>query len=220
MPNGGRSVLSVRGLEVTYARDDWSFRYPDFSVEAGACLGISGYTGCGKTTLLNALFQPSFQGIRQYREALLLGKDLRSFGHGISRIVSYMPQYAQDGLNPMLTAGEQMCAVLNGNELSLSDFEIETALKSVDLDSAALHLYPHQMSGGMKQRFVLVLAYLKRPSLMVLDEPSSAIDALTLGSILAFLKGVKSAGTALLIVSHDIGFMKHLVDASISLECC
>ena len=218
MPSTNHNILNVSGLSVQYIQGGRSFDYPDFAIDSGACLGISGSTGCGKTTMLNALFQPSFTGIYDYQKALLAGKDLRSLDHEVSRIVSYMPQFAQDGLNPMLTAGEQARAVLTGNEISLSDSEIETALRSIDLDSAVLRLYPHQMSGGMKQRFVMMLAYLKRPSLMVLDEPSSAIDALTLGSILSFLQKIKSDGMALLVVSHDLGFIKHLADISISIE--
>ena len=215
-----QAVLRVIGLEVAYPRSSKRFVYPDIAIAQGRCVCISGSTGCGKTTLLNSLFQPLFQGSVGYSEVLLLGQDIRLYGPGIYRVMSYMPQYAQDGLNPVMTASAQLQTVLNGNRLALNPSEIEQALARLGLKPDILKLYPHQMSGGMKQRLVLMMAYLKKPALMVLDEPSSAIDALTLRFMLDFLKSIKSEGIALMIVSHDLGFTRHIADASITLETC
>ena len=220
MASASQAVLTVSGLEVSYLRSPKRFAYPDITVERGQCVCISGSTGCGKTTLLNSLFQPAFRGEVNYKEARLLVKDVRSYGPAIYRVMSYMPQYAQDGLNPMMDVGAQIQAVLEGNGLELSSPELEKNLGRLGLNPDILKLFPHQMSGGMKQRLVLLMAYLKKAALMVLDEPSSAIDALTLRSMLDFLKEIKSEGIALVIVSHDLGFTRHIADISIMLESC
>ena len=213
-------MLTVRELRVEYARASKRFAYPDIQIGCGECVCLSGSTGCGKTTLLNALFQPSFPGTLDYKEATLMGHDLKSFRGGIFGTISYMPQYAQDGLNPAMTVRKQIEAVAAGNSLELVQSEIKTKLSALGLEPTVLNLYPHQMSGGMKQRVALLLAHLKKPELMVLDEPSSAIDALTLRSMLDYLFDIKREGAGLLIVSHDLGFTRHIADVSISLEAC
>jgi ABC-type glutathione transport system ATPase component len=212
------AVLSVKGLRLFYSGASRCFQYPDISVNKGQCTSISGSIGCGKTTLLNALFRPDFPGRIECREALLSGQNIWKLGDKLYRFVSYMPQYSQDGLNPVISAGKQVQAVIAGNHLIISQGEISQLLKKLELETAILDLYPHQMSGGMKQRLVLLLAFLKNPMLMVLDEPSSAIDALTLKVILDFLEAAKSGGISLLIVSHDTGFTRHIADNSILLE--
>jgi ABC-type glutathione transport system ATPase component len=211
-------VLKVSGLHLSYSGNNSSFSYPEFEVLPGECLSISGSTGCGKTSLLNALFQPSFPGKVEYKNALLSGKDIRSYGNQLYKVISYMPQFSQNGLNPMLTIEKQIQAVLTGNGVVILSSELDSLLIKMKLESRVLRLFPHQMSGGMKQRLVLLLSYLKKPSLMVLDEPTSAIDALTLKVILDFLQDVKGSGTSLLIVSHDTGFTRYIADNSIDLE--
>jgi ABC-type glutathione transport system ATPase component len=212
------TLLSVKGLRLNYSGNSRCFNYPDISVSKGLCTSISGSVGCGKTTLLNALFHLSFPGRIECQEALLLEKRIWEFGDELYRVVSYMPQYSQDGLNPVITIGRQVHAVLTGNNQTISQEEMQQWLQKLGLEPGILNLYPYQMSGGMKQRLVLLLAYLKKPSLMVLDEPSSAIDALTLKVILDFLIAVKSSGIALLIVSHDTGFTRYIADNSVILE--
>ncbi len=218
MNNQAVPVFILREARVEYARSSKKFTYPDIKIKGGECVCISGPTGCGKTTLLNALFQPSFPGKVTYKEASVSGQDLKSFSKGIFGTTSYMPQYAQDGLNPAMTVVKQIEAVMTGNNLKLSQDEINTKLAALNLEPSVLKLYPHQMSGGMKQRLALMLAHLKKPVLMVLDEPSSAIDALTLRCMLDYLIAAKLGGAGLLIVSHDLGFTRHIADVSVSLE--
>ena len=204
-------ILCVRGLNVAY-NDAMRFSYPDIIIRAGECVAVTGQIGCGKTTLLNALFDPAFPARVSYTEALLLGRDLRSYGNSLFREISYMPQYAQDGLNPLLTAGEQVEAVARDNGLELSRAELGMRLACLKLERAVMTRFPYQLSAGIKQRLVLLMSVIKRPRLLALDEPSSAIDALTLGAMLEFLKEVKAGGVGLLMVSHDAGFIRHIAD--------
>ena len=218
-PSPPHPLLDVRDLMVTYD-DARYFRYPDLIVHDGQCVAVTGPTGCGKTTLLNALFEPGFSARVRHTEALLLGRALRSYGNSLFREISYMPQYAQDGLNPLITVGAQVEAVVRDNGLELSPAELDAQLSCLRLEGSVMTRFPHQLSGGMKQRIVLLMSVIKHPRLLVLDEPSSAIDALTLGIMLDFLKEAKAEDMGLLMVSHDAGFIRHIADVNIKLSEC
>lgn len=207
-------ILSVEALTAYYeGKNSKKFYYPDFAIGKGRCLCIKGDTGCGKTTLLKALFKKNFEGKADYKSAQLMGKDIRSYGRDIYRVVSFMPQFSQNALNPSLT--------VEGHGKDVPGYNREGFLEmlaSLKLDEDVMNKYPYELSGGMKQRIVMLLGFLKNPSLYVMDEPSTAIDALTLKLISDFLRRMKEKGISILMVTHDFGFSKHIADEHIILQ--
>jgi ABC-type glutathione transport system ATPase component len=194
------------------------FQYPLIQVEKGECLGIVGQTGCGKTTLLNALFQPRFPGEVSYRRAEILGRDRNSIpAHELYSRISYLPQYAQNAFNPSLTAGNHFRHVQRS--LQIVEENIWHAwMEELKLSPQVLEYFPYQLSGGMKQRLALLLGFLKRPALYILDEPSSGVDAVTMKIILDFLRRRKEEGVTFLMVSHDLGLVSNFSDRALILE--
>ncbi|WP_350344609.1 ATP-binding cassette domain-containing protein [Proteinivorax tanatarense] len=212
-------MLEVKGLEASYDNSITYYKYPDFTLDKGKCLAIVGSTGCGKTTLLNSLFNPFFVGRAKYKHFLLLEKDISSYMNNIFNVVSFIPQFSQNALNPCLTISDHI------KHMKTKDYNIDNLFKrsmkmlgQLKLEQDVIKKYPHQLSGGMKQRLILMLGFLKQPELVVLDEPSTAIDGITLKVILDFLKTKKTDGISMLIVTHDLGFVKLIADDVMNLD--
>ncbi len=204
-------ILELREFKARYKAQTAWFDYPDLELEKGRCLALLGKTGCGKTTLLNALFQYPFSGEVIYEKAEILGNDWRNWGMERYKFISYMPQYAQSGLNPALTIGEQIdmikrCCSAHTGERQQSYFE------ELELTKEVTKHYPFEISGGMKQRVALLIGFIKKPALFVLDEPSSALDYITLRKTMDFLRRRKEEGCAILMVSHQKGFAAGIAD--------
>ena len=209
-------VLKLINYKAKYKDEDSWFSYPNIDIEEGHCLSILGKSGIGKTTLINSLFGLNFQGIRKYDKALFLRKDLNYWGDEKYSYISYMPQFAQDGLNPSKTIGQQIDFVKFNNG-SLEDGKINLILQELGLEEDIKKLYPFQISGGMKQRVVLLLSFIKQPKLLILDEPTSALDYFTSAHIMEFLLKRKAEGVSLLMISHDRSFTNRLADEIIVL---
>ncbi|SDL01540.1 ATP-binding cassette domain-containing protein [Natronincola ferrireducens] len=211
------SVLEVKGLTISYKADTTCYRYPELKLNEGECLVIMGKTGTGKTTLLNALFGLAFPGNIIYEKANLLGDDIVKAKKNMYNFISYMPQFSQSALNPCLTIRRHIEDVEKSCPSPTNNNYIQM-LEELKLEADVLDKFPHQLSGGMKQRIVMLLALLKKPKLLVLDEPSTAIDAITLKIILNMLQEKKKEGIAMLMVSHDLGFVVHLADNILKLD--
>jgi len=204
-------IMELRKFKVRYGDNATWFNYPDIELEKGGCFVLMGKTGCGKTTLLNALFKHSFSGEVVYEKAKIVGNDWSEWGKNRYKFISYMPQYAQSGLNPSLTIGEQIdlvkrCCGVRSDERQQSYFE------ELGLRKEMTKRYPFEISGGMKQRIALLMGFIKKPQLFVLDEPSSALDYITLRKTVDFLKRRKEEGCAILMVSHHRGFAAGIAD--------
>lgn len=210
-------ILEVKGLQVRYRDDERIYSYPPIVIERGKCLCIMGSTGCGKTTFLNSLFSLRSNYVFVYQRANLLGKDIFSYGKDLYKIISYAPQFSQSSLNPSITVMEHIRDVKSQLKSKDQDEDYNLLLKSLKLDPNILSKFPHQLSGGMKQRLVILLGFLKKPQLFVFDEPSTAIDPITLSIVLDFLKEKKEEGVSMLMVSHDLGFVRHIGDQVIVL---
>lgn len=206
-------MLVLEGARVQYPH--LTLRYPDLHIAAGEFVGISGASGCGKTSLLEALVGRDFQGEFSCERALLVGRDIRMLGEAKYRLLSYCPQFAQNALNPKLTMRQHLQLTLKGNGLSYDPDQIEALLERLRLPVTLLDHYPAMLSGGQKQRFVLFLCAVKQPEMLILDEPSSALDVITLRDIVSFLTDLRGK-TTIIMVSHSQQLLSKAVDQIIS----
>jgi oligopeptide/dipeptide ABC transporter ATP-binding protein len=221
------TVLSVRDLSVAYATDAGPVVAVDrvsFELGSREFLAIVGESGCGKSTLLYAIArllgapmageiiggQVLFQG----RDLVLLkDEELRSVRW---RNLSVVMQSAMNALNPVLTVAEQMRDACQAHS-KMSKAEIEArsreVLRLVSIDPVHLHSYPHQLSGGMRQRAMIAMALLFTPDLVIMDEPTSALDVVAQRSLMVQIKELQEQlGFAVIFVTHDMSLVRHFSD--------
>jgi peptide/nickel transport system ATP-binding protein len=193
-----------------------------FSLGQGEFLGIVGESGCGKSTLLYAIAQllnpPAsivagavrFRG----RDMVALGED--ELRHWRWRECSVVMQSAMNALNPVLTVGAQLRDALEAHE-DLSPRRIRErsaeVMRLVGIDAVHLKSYPHQLSGGMRQRAMIAMALLFTPELVIMDEPTSALDVVAQRSLMLQIKDLqRRLGFAVLFVTHDMSLVSHFSD--------
>jgi peptide/nickel transport system ATP-binding protein/peptide/nickel transport system permease protein len=220
-------ILEVRGLTVAYASDDGpvvAVDHVDFDVGRGEFLGIVGESGCGKSTLLYAitrLLGPPFAGEIMDGEIVFQGRDMVALGerrlrHIRWREYSVVMQSAMNALNPVLTVAAQMRDACKAHS-NMSAKEIEErskeVLRLVSIDPIHLNSYPHQLSGGMRQRAMIAMALLFTPELIVMDEPTSALDVVGQRSLMVQIKELQQRlGFAVVFVTHDMSLVSHFSD--------
>ncbi|UTL93717.1 dipeptide ABC transporter ATP-binding protein [Pseudomonas fluorescens] len=220
-----RDVLQVHDLRVELAGEVDVLANVSFSLAAGEIVGLVGESGSGKTTLATALLRHARQGARIVAghievagQALLelQGEALRLARGGL---VGYVAQDPATALNPALRIGTLLRETLLAHEPMLDrgsvDRRIGDTLVDVGLpnDQGFLRRFPHQLSGGQQQRVMLALAFVLRPRLIVLDEPTTALDVTTQAHVLATLKRLcRSQDVAALYVTHDLAVVRDLVD--------
>lgn len=223
----GHSRVDTQVLQVTDLRVELPGRVDvlsgvSFSVAAGEILGLVGESGSGKTTLATALLAHARSGARIVQGRVevagqplleLQGEDLR---HARGSLIGYVAQDPATALNPALRIGALLRETLAAHQVGSGSYHrIEETLRDVGLpdDREFLRRFPHQLSGGQQQRVMLALAFVLRPRLIVLDEPTTALDVTTQAHILATLRRLcKSQGVAAVYVSHDLAVIKDLVD--------
>jgi peptide/nickel transport system ATP-binding protein len=194
-----------------------------FSVRAGEVLGLVGESGSGKTTVALALLGHARKGLRiAAGQVLLDGIDLLALSHADLRAargarVSYVPQDPSAALNPTLRIGTQLREALNVHQGVTADTEgrVAEVMGEVHLEATAdlLRRYPHQLSGGQQQRVALAMAFACRPSLIVLDEPTTGLDVSTQRHVLETVRSLCGThGVAAVYVSHDLAVVSGLAD--------
>ena len=219
------TLLDIKNLSVTYRGGARELRAVDgvsFSIAEGEVLGLAGESGCGKSTVANAimrLLKPPTEITAdalhfEQRDLLALeGRKLRSFRW---REIAMVFQSAMNSLNPVLTVGEQLADVFTTHErLGRREARDRSAdlLRLVDIDPGRLKAYPHQLSGGMRQRVVIAMAVALRPKLLIMDEPTTALDVVVQQEIMAQIKGLqRQFGFSVLFISHDMSLMVELSD--------
>ncbi len=208
-------MLHLKDYRVIYPNTP-ALHYREIHVRKGETVGLFGPSGCGKTSLLESLFSVEFAGRTEYSLALLDGKPIPGPGAELYRTVSYCPQFSQAALNPKMTIQEHLHVMLEGNGIKEDLDEIREMLWRLKLDEALLKRRPGGLSGGQQQRMVLLLCAMKRPRLMVLDEPSSAIDLITQKDIVTFLEGFKGR-CSVLMVAHSRPLLERLCETMIEL---
>ncbi|MDX6598996.1 MAG: peptide/nickel transport system ATP-binding protein ddpF [Gaiellales bacterium] len=220
------SVLAVRGLTVTVRGTSIEVVRPvDLDVDAGQILGIVGESGSGKTTFGLALLGYSRRGLQIGSGSVRVGdlEVLRLSAHGLRLArggsISYVPQDPAAALNPALTIGKHLRETLDAHGYGSSEPErderVREAMREVMLPDTPAYLrrYPHQLSGGQQQRVVLAIAFACRPSVIVLDEPTTGLDVTTQAHVLATVRDLaKSHGVAAIYVTHDLAVVSSLAD--------
>jgi ABC-type glutathione transport system ATPase component len=206
------SLCVARGLGVTYASLKGEVRAlsgVDLTVERATICGVIGASGSGKTTLGLALAGLLPEDARLEGELTLAGHPItrrEDFDPLRGRVVTYIPQEPGLALNPVLRAVTQVrdaarCALGLGR--AEADDRARKALAEAGLASKALQeAYPHELSGGQRQRVLLARAFLLCSQLVVADEPTSALDAVTQRGILRLFWELKTAGSAVLFITH------------------
>ena len=218
-------VLRVSDLRVELAGQVDVLADVSFSLAAGEIVGLVGESGSGKTTLATALLCHARQGARITggRMAVagqavleLEGEALRLARGGL---VGYVAQDPATALNPALRIGALLRETVLAHQPRLTTDALQQRINEtlVDVglpdDPAFLRRFPHQLSGGQQQRVMLALAFVLRPKLIVLDEPTTALDVTTQAHVLETLKGLcRGHGVAALYVTHDLAVVRDLVD--------
>ena len=218
-------LLKVTDLCVDYITETADVRAVDrvsFTVEPGEFLGIVGESGCGKTTLLFGVAQLlTPPGEVTGGDVIFRGHDMVRLGESELRHMRWLDysvvmQSAMNALNPMLSIGAQFKDTLRAHGTSAAD-EIrrrsEEVLKLVGIDAAHLQSYPHQLSGGMRQRAMIAMALLFTPQLVIMDEPTSALDVVAQRSLMTKIKELQqSLGFAVIFVTHDMSVVSRYSD--------
>ena len=221
------NILEVRGLSVAYASDEGpvvAVDDVDFDLAPGEFLGIVGESGCGKSTLLYAiarLLGAPHAGEITAGRVLFKGRDMvtlteRELRHIRWRDYSVVMQSAMNALNPVLTVAAQMEDACKAHS-DMSSRQIEArskeVLRLVSIDPVHLHSYPHQLSGGMRQRAMIAMALLFTPELVIMDEPTSALDVVGQRSLMVQIKELQEQlGFAVIFVTHDMSLVSHFSD--------
>ena len=221
------TVLRVEDLSVAYATDAGpviAVDHVDFEVGRGEFLAIVGESGCGKSTLLYAiarLLGSPLPGEIVGGRVLFQGRDLVLMDDSQLRRVrwrdlSVVMQSAMNALNPVLTIAEQMRDACKAHsDMSKSEIEARSreVLRLVSIDPVHLHSYPHQLSGGMRQRAMIAMALLFTPDLVIMDEPTSALDVVAQRSLMMQIKQLQEKlGFAVVFVTHDMSLVRHFSD--------
>jgi peptide/nickel transport system ATP-binding protein len=198
----------------------------NLEVRPGEILGLVGESGCGKSTLAVAalgLFEPPLCRISGSVNLTLPDgrtEDLLSIPEGRLRQlrwrhVAYIPQGSMSALNPVLKIRQQMTDTLVGHGMTMKD-ALEASRKALaftNLDPGVLERYPHELSGGMMQRVAIAAAVSMGPSLLIADEPTTALDVVTQRLILQELERIRQElGTTIIVITHDMGVIAQVVD--------
>ncbi len=226
-PTGG-PLLKVKDLTVTFQRrGETPFTAVDavsFEVRAGQTLGLVGESGCGKSvTSLAIMGLLPKRGNVITGEALYEGTDLLTLSEAQmrdrrGRDIAMIFQDPLSSLNPVIPIGVQVTEVLERHKGMKRKAAMPLARDLLDRvgipdPNARLHNYPHQMSGGMRQRALIAMALACEPRLLIADEPTTALDVTIQAQILALLKElVTDTGTALIMITHDLGVVAGLCD--------
>ncbi len=217
-------VLNIKKLTVGY---NWegglSTVVNDFnlSVDQGIIFGIAGESGSGKSTLAQAMFNSlKYPGEIIGGEVIYNGQDLLKMPKNKLRRIrgvemSFIPQAAMNALNPVKRIGDQFddIFIAHGIDPDISSSKIDEVLALVRLNKDVLKNYPHELSGGMKQRVVIAMALVLSPQLVILDEPTTGLDVLVEHDILVDLKNIqRKRQFTMIIITHDLSILYEISD--------
>ena len=221
-----KNVLEVKDLVVQYETEDalvHAVNGISMRIEQGKALGFVGETGAGKTTTALAILRliQSPPGRIVSGEIVLEGKDVLAMSQHELRAmrgndVSMIFQDPMTSLNPVLTVGEQIAEVIHVHQNVGKATAMEKAkemLEIVGIPGTRAGEYPHQFSGGMKQRVVIAIALACEPKLLIADEPTTALDVTIQAQVLDLMRRLRDQyGTSMLMITHDLGIVSEICD--------
>lgn len=227
--NQGDVILEVKGLKTSFFTEDGVVNAVDdvsFQVKSGRTLGIVGESGCGKSvtslSIMRLIPNPPGKiigGEVLYKGSDLLKKDVSEMRSIRGNEISMIFQEPMTSLNPVFTIGNQIEETLAIHQKQLGRSERRSRaiemLKIVGIPSAESRIddYPHQLSGGMRQRVMIAIALACSPQVLIADEPTTALDVTIQAQILELLSGLqKKLGMALILITHDLGVVAQVAD--------
>ena len=217
-------TLSVRDLRVYYTTLAGDVRALDgvtFDIADGEIMGLAGESGCGKTTLGNSLIRIDGRMRHVGGSVLLDGVELpiadsTAMDRFRYHAISVVPQFAMSALNPTRRVGTMAAELIASRGIRFADIEPEfrRRLVMVGLPDDVLSRYPMELSGGMKQRVVMVLSTLLDPSLLIADEITSALDVSTQKAVARALVGLRDKHfvTSMIVITHDLAILHEVAD--------
>jgi len=215
------TFLSIKGLSARYNSSKGSVYAAediDFDLEDGESIGIAGESACGKSTLglaiIRMLLGGKAQGEILFEGEPLLDMDESDFDSNYRwKKISMIFQGAMNSLDPVFTINQQFIEVLKQHNFEGDSKKvILDAINSVSLDENVLKKYPHELSGGMKQRVVIAMALLLKPKFVIADEPTTALDVLIQAQIVNLLKKLKKDGMSIMLITHDLAVLSEIAD--------
>ncbi len=226
--NPGEPVLEVKNLQTSFFSDEGEVKAVDhvsFNVYKGRTLGIVGESGCGKSVTSLSIMRliPNPPGRIVGGQVLYRGKDLTKLSMSEMRSIrgneiSMIFQEPMTSLNPVFTIGNQICeAIALHQDLPRSEVRNKAIemLKLVGIPAPETRIddYPHQLSGGMRQRVMIAMALSCDPSILIADEPTTALDVTIQAQILDLLRSLQEkVGMALILITHDLGVVAEMAD--------
>jgi peptide/nickel transport system ATP-binding protein len=221
----GESLLELAGLTVEYVAAEGPVRAVDaldLAIVPGEILGIAGESGSGKTTLANAVMQilrpPAriVSGSILFQGEELLGRSAEELRRFRWRNVSMVFQSAMNSLNPVMRVGDQFVDMMRAHErISKRRARIRAGelLELVGIDRRRVRAYPHELSGGMRQRVIIAMALALEPELVIMDEPTTALDVVVQREILQQVVALKQElQFAMLFITHDLTLLLEFAD--------
>ncbi len=217
-------TLQVENLTLYYQTlrgDARALEDATFTMADGEIMGVAGESGCGKTTLGHGivLLKPPMKFVRG--RVILDGEempiwDMEKMKHFRFRKIAIIPQYAMNALNPTRKIGKMIAEVIGSRGVDFGQVlpELRRRLELVGLSQNVLNMYPIELSGGMKQRVVLVLSTLLNPSVLIADEITSALDVSTQKAVMEMLVGFRDQGfvKSIMVITHDISILYQVAD--------
>jgi peptide/nickel transport system ATP-binding protein len=217
---GGDTLLELRQLAVEYGVGGKRVRAVDgvdLQLRAGEIVGLAGESGCGKTTVANAAMQilrPPARiagGSIRFQGEDLVHKSAEELRRFRWRHVSMVFQSAMNALNPLMRVGDQFVDMMRAHERVSKRRALADAgdlLEIVGLDRRRVRAYPHELSGGMRQRVIIAMALALRPELLIFDEPTTALDVVVQREILQQVQDLqRERGFAVLFITHDLSLL-------------
>ncbi len=221
-------LLSVEGLSIGFATDEGSIRVVEdvsFTVSGGQTVGLVGESGCGKSVTAQTLMRllPSPPARIEAGRIVFDGVDLAKAGEARMREIrgndiAMIFQEPMTSLNPTMTIGEQIGEALllhRGLRPSQARPQVMEMLKQVGIGRPEKRFvqYPHELSGGLRQRVMIAMALICNPKLLIADEPTTALDVTIQAQILELMKALqRERGIAILLITHDLGVVEEMCD--------